>query len=110
MIRPPPRSTRTSTLFPYTTLFRSALQLFAYTTTIAIFIPAGTECRRPAAEEVRFLFLHISEVRDIAAACRIAPVRAVLEQSVVFSADARGIIMEAYEFAHQAVEIGRAHV
>src|SRR3546814_9395049 len=27
MIRPPPRSTRTDTLFPYTTLFRSALHL-----------------------------------------------------------------------------------
>src|SRR3546814_274070 len=27
MIRRPPRSTRTDTLFPYTTLFRSALQL-----------------------------------------------------------------------------------
>src|SRR3546814_13271106 len=26
MIRPPPRSTRTDTLFPYTTLFRSARQ------------------------------------------------------------------------------------
>src|SRR3546814_8268542 len=26
MIRPPPRSTRTDTLFPYTTLFRSATQ------------------------------------------------------------------------------------
>src|SRR3546814_16135023 len=28
MIRRPPRSTRTDTLFPYTTLFRSCLQLF----------------------------------------------------------------------------------
>src|SRR3546814_5377448 len=28
MIRRPPRSTRTDTLFPYTTLFRSAAQLF----------------------------------------------------------------------------------
>src|SRR3546814_9317082 len=28
MIRLPPRSTRTDTLFPYTTLFRSALPLF----------------------------------------------------------------------------------
>src|SRR3546814_7401126 len=27
MIRPPPRSTRTDTLFPYTTLFRSQLKL-----------------------------------------------------------------------------------
>src|SRR3546814_13718406 len=30
MIRPPPRSTRTDTLFPYTTLFRSALALLLY--------------------------------------------------------------------------------
>src|SRR3546814_1868639 len=29
MIRRPPRSTRTDTLFPYTTLFRSALQRLA---------------------------------------------------------------------------------
>src|SRR3546814_14696896 len=29
MIRRPPRSTRTDTLFPYTTLFRSPLELFA---------------------------------------------------------------------------------
>src|SRR3546814_21062461 len=29
MIRRPPRSTRTDTLFPYTTLFRSWLHLFA---------------------------------------------------------------------------------
>src|SRR3546814_15939204 len=29
MIRPPPRSTRTYPLFPYTTLFRSFLMLFA---------------------------------------------------------------------------------
>src|SRR3546814_10485210 len=27
MIRPPPRSTRTDTLFPYTTLFRSPLKI-----------------------------------------------------------------------------------
>src|SRR3546814_3354523 len=30
MIRPPPRSTRTDTLFPYTTLFRSAPLCFNY--------------------------------------------------------------------------------
>src|SRR3546814_13731339 len=30
MIRLPPRSTRTDTLFPYTTLFRSSAQLFIY--------------------------------------------------------------------------------
>src|SRR3546814_12589030 len=31
MIRRPPRSTRTDTLFPYTTLFRSALQTYLAT-------------------------------------------------------------------------------
>src|SRR3546814_6244152 len=30
MIRRPPRSTRTDTLFPYTTLFRSSLRLFGH--------------------------------------------------------------------------------
>src|SRR3546814_18140202 len=30
MIRRPPRSTRTDTLFPYTTLFRSQVQSFVY--------------------------------------------------------------------------------
>src|SRR3546814_18347005 len=30
MIRRPPRSTRTDTLFPYTTLFRSLLQIFVW--------------------------------------------------------------------------------
>src|SRR3546814_19351140 len=30
MIRRPPRSTRTDTLFPYTTLFRSVLRKFSY--------------------------------------------------------------------------------
>src|SRR3546814_3669303 len=42
MIRRPPRSTRTDTLFPYTTLFRSAERL-----------PASTrpfDCRRPISE------------------------------------------------------------
>src|SRR3546814_12568895 len=32
MIRRPPRSTRTDTLFPYTTLFRSAVQFGIYNT------------------------------------------------------------------------------
>src|SRR3546814_13454402 len=32
MIRRPPRSTRTDTLFPYTTLFRSLLGLVTFTT------------------------------------------------------------------------------
>src|SRR3546814_311445 len=43
MIRPPPRSTRTDTLFPYTTLFRSHWRAQA--------IPAPCECRRLTPED-----------------------------------------------------------
>src|SRR3546814_14552040 len=48
MIRPPPRSTRTDTLFPYTTLFRSAapyLPAQGPPTRIAAGDPAGPEGR-----------------------------------------------------------------
>src|SRR3546814_10701163 len=41
MIRRPPRSTRTDTLFPYTTLFRSAFQPWCHRR----FIIAGVICR-----------------------------------------------------------------
>src|SRR3546814_15727721 len=45
MIRSPPRATRTATLFPYTTLFRSwfqkALELFGTPVPIAMFTPYG---------------------------------------------------------------------
>src|SRR3546814_4247732 len=37
MIRRPPRSTRTDTLFPYTTLFRSSMKRFLLTSTALIF-------------------------------------------------------------------------
>src|SRR3546814_7605483 len=43
MIRRPPRSTRTDTLFPYTTLFRSALSHAAR--------PGGDHLRQPAPAE-----------------------------------------------------------
>src|SRR3546814_1052938 len=41
MIRLPPRSTRTDTLFPYTTLFRSAHQFSAH----LVILPRGFSCR-----------------------------------------------------------------
>src|SRR3546814_7430386 len=53
MIRRPPRSTRTDTLFPYTTLFRSALSeedLAASETVRALLQRVGTAAERPAAE------------------------------------------------------------
>src|SRR3546814_5415492 len=55
MIRRPPRSTRTDTLFPYTTLFRSVRHRAA-----AAVVPAGArlaaECRQYSAGAVRGRF------------------------------------------------------
>src|SRR3546814_7430082 len=44
MIRRPPRSTRTDTLFPYTTLFRSLLQTEARQAATGVFL-AGRQAR-----------------------------------------------------------------
>src|SRR3546814_7411506 len=50
MIRPPPRSTRTDTLFPYTTLFRSRLESAAPDTDRACHVrrlrPANGRCEK----------------------------------------------------------------
>src|SRR3546814_16864470 len=68
MIRPPPRSTRTYTLFPYTTLFRSVRH-----------VVDGTDSGRPGAQRFRFL-----DVR-----CRTYPHRAAY--SLFASAGARSV-------------------
>src|SRR3546814_14907070 len=49
MIRLPPRSTRTDTLFPYTTLFRSVGQLRRLAQQVAV---VGREALRPVEEGV----------------------------------------------------------
>src|SRR3546814_1687050 len=48
MIRRPPRSTRTDTLFPYTTLFRSVA-----TTTMSMMRKAASGCRRRSLRRAR---------------------------------------------------------
>src|SRR3546814_8196144 len=50
MIRRPPRSTRTDTLFPYTTLFRSALAAWAAAGYLTKKWAERAEARRAAAE------------------------------------------------------------
>src|SRR3546814_10091398 len=72
MIRRPPRSTRTDTLFPYTTLFRSLLRTFAVLLLMAVAafltlcaarpeLPLGTKItlRLPRSEE------HTSELQSL---------------------------------------------
>src|SRR3546814_1838349 len=51
MIRRPPRSTRTDTLFPYTTLFRSALEVIQKRT-------AQLEQQNSLGTDVQLMFLH----------------------------------------------------
>src|SRR3546814_10758800 len=65
MIRPPPRSTRTDTLLPYTTLFRSLSVegLFFYTAPTAVGHGAhgGGACSRADHDEVRLLVIRHQE-------------------------------------------------
>src|SRR3546814_10176991 len=79
MIRRPPRSTRTDTLFPYTTLFRSARARGA---------PGGFRAAilHPAADPRRRLDLHV-EMRA-AAMARFAE---LLEPGAALLAQARGV-------------------
>src|SRR3546814_7063123 len=61
MIRRPPRSTRTDTLFPYTTLFRSAGEAGGCGARRAGLLPRADGMRRrrmAAVEEVRLLAAH----------------------------------------------------
>src|SRR3546814_20932326 len=70
MIRRPPRSTRTDTLFPYTTLFRSVI-LFGYVALIGIpsiiFLILGLRHYR---EEAFRLESYLSPGANVAAACQ----------------------------------------
>src|SRR3546814_15035980 len=60
MIRRPPRSTRTDTLFPYTTLFRSAaggrlhpVEASGLEQCVYAFVPVGLVGRSPRGDEAR---------------------------------------------------------
>src|SRR3546814_13696839 len=103
MIRRPPRSTRTDTLFPYTTLFRSfcaVLSTIAAPPIIALLL--GTALLAACAGDDRPRPMHIAaevegeavkvEVRDIPTGRKITGLALV---------DATG---------HETPEIGRAHV
>src|SRR3546814_20306579 len=55
MIRRPPRSTRTDTLFPYTTLFRSAQQVTFHPLRMRVDTAAGHKADALAINEVSLL-------------------------------------------------------
>src|SRR3546814_3283776 len=99
MIRRPPRSTRTDTLFPYTTLFRSAVP-----GSIAGMVGASG---RDDMEDAR---LGEEELRQGAGKIRSA-IADQLEQALLASR-ASVMLHDAEHVAHlpAAAEIGRAHV
>src|SRR3546814_2177059 len=66
MIRRPPRSTRTDTLFPYTTLFRSAAVM---TMVPSERVPAGGTTRRPPRIDHR---VRLADARDLSRLHEIA--------------------------------------
>src|SRR3546814_13798877 len=127
MIRRPPRSTRTDTLFPYTTLFRSFLLTCGASPALVMALSIGFEAgdriamARPGyvayRNTVRALGMLPVEIpcgaetrfqltADALAAIEPAP------QGVIIASPAHptGTIIEPVELEAIAAEIGRAHV
>src|SRR3546814_6473243 len=104
MIRRPPRSTRTDTLFPYTTLFRSAHERAKERNGScgrALFADAGVECRTPEQ----------SPVPELA---RVTSLAGISQRNAPFSERRSakypsGCTRVGSDMAHDE-EIGRAHV
>src|SRR3546814_5939389 len=63
MIRRPPRSTRTDTLFPYTTLFRSPVQLAAPEIVVAVGVPGLDRVDVPRIAVA--VFIHAEEEQPV---------------------------------------------
>src|SRR3546814_9657066 len=106
MIRRPPRSTRTDTLFPYTTLFRSA-RLFNYMTGYAT--PEAGEKLAAAPLTLRSTLLRLIEAesehaRNGAPAQIWAKLNALVDREII---DA---LYRASQAGVEIDQIGRAHV
>src|SRR3546814_14166502 len=108
MIRRPPRSTRTDTLFPYTTLFRSELRVVDVARRGVELARAGNAVDREAAQ--RFLLLVPGVEVPVVAVVGDALRRHRAPGLLVGGA---GAVLERQPLARQhrrAHEIGRAHV
>src|SRR3546814_15743150 len=97
MIRRPPRSTRTDTLFPYTTLFRSADR------SVGLFCLAGLAARLfAAAEQVEQEGEHVDEVE--------IEVQRPHHHRLAHEVGAADHEINALDLLRIIGEIGRAHV
>src|SRR3546814_4244627 len=121
MIRRPPRSTRTDTLFPYTTLFRSGYQsgksagFHAATHVIAPEIDGAATADRPAAGHDEDLLLGAHVVQKARSGVTIRTRRA--EDSVIRAAIWASRVLPALvgrattsSSVTSVEQIGRAHV
>src|SRR3546814_8867657 len=110
MIRRPPRSTRTDTLFPYTTLFRSPILGARQPIDIALLPgqPRKLQVRQLARREPQLvLHQHASRPLTIGAAIRsTARSSAVSSAILVFRWPSRAVWIS----SPTSTEIGRAHV
>src|SRR3546814_8473531 len=83
MIRPPPRSTRTDTLFPYTTLFRSNLAVASRDPVAQQPLPLGAQARTEATIPARLLHAHQRLSRDRSALAPVACLPAAGEDHIL---------------------------
>src|SRR3546814_17907750 len=110
MIRRPPRSTRTDTLFPYTTLFRSWATSIDQAVTASVDDALRLGCAAigftiyPGSDQI---FEQLEEIRELSAEAKSVGIA-----TVVWSYPRGGDLSKNGELALDvgAYEIGRAHV
>src|SRR3546814_16914994 len=106
MIRPPPRSTRTDTLLPYTTLFRSHVgNNFAGIAHIRLAEYARlVSCRAQADRVVENALVADMAGVVIKVACGLARITGIVGRTIAVFIDKQGIK------AAGQLQLGRAHV
>src|SRR3546814_3851337 len=106
MIRPPPRSTRTDTLFPYTTLFRSGLDLHCAVAAYALGRQPHAFRAAVAGDDAAALAAGLQDIaagRDPMLGARGTPVSDKPRVAFMFTG-------QGSQWAGMGKEIGRAHV
>src|SRR3546814_3327491 len=103
MIRLPPRSTRTDTLFPYTTLFRSKGLPFERTTEAKLaFTNAGT---LRAGDSVKQNSVRIGRVKEVEYVDGNAVATIAIDPGITVYNDARAFIADESSLAKRFIEL-----
>src|SRR3546814_5275824 len=103
MIRRPPRSTRTDTLFPYTTLFRSS---HAYEHSGGQYFPIGLGAQIYYAEGLERLASNIEEVRPTIMVV-VPRLFEVLRQRILQAVEKQGRICRSEEHTSELLSLMR---